>query len=51
MIGGAPWNSVPGVLWIEVPKEACDPLATVLAVELDSPLRLYRGSGHAIQSN
>lgn len=51
MIGGAPWNNVPGMLWIEVQEEACDPLATVLVVELDAPLRLYRGSGHAIQNN
>lgn len=51
MIGGAPWAGVPGVLWIEVPREVCDPLATVLRVELHEPLRLYRGSGHAIQDN
>ena len=51
MVGGAPWNDVPGVLWITVPQEACDPLATVLVVELDAPLRLYRGSGHAIANN
>lgn len=51
MVGGAPWNNVPGMLWIEVPTDVCDPLATVVAVEFEEPLRLYRGSGHAIQNN
>ncbi len=51
MIGGAPWAGVPGVLWIEVPESELDPSATVLKVELDGPLRLYRGSGHAIEAN
>lgn len=51
MVGGAPWNHVPGVLWIDVPSSACNELATVLKVELDGPLKLYRGSGHVIESN
>jgi alpha-L-fucosidase len=42
---------VPGVLWIEVPESELDSRATVLKVELDGPLRLYRGSGHAIEAN
>ncbi|MEZ0070180.1 alpha-L-fucosidase [Streptacidiphilus sp. MAP12-20] len=37
---------VPGMLWIEAPAEAdLDPHATVLALELDGELDLYRGSG------
>jgi alpha-L-fucosidase len=51
MIGGAPWAGVPGVLWIDVPESVLDPNSTVLKVELDGPLNLYRGSGHAIESN
>lgn len=51
MVGGAPWSQVPGILWIDVPTSDCDPLATVISVELSEPLRLYRGSGHVIQSN
>jgi alpha-L-fucosidase len=51
MIGGAPWAGVPGVLWIDVPESEIDPNSTVLKVEFDGPLSLYRGSGHAIESN
>ncbi|MFF6783325.1 alpha-L-fucosidase [Streptomyces sp. NPDC012510] len=37
---------VPGVTWIDAPGEAdLDPYATVLAVELDGELDLYRGAG------
>ncbi len=50
-VGGAPWMNIPGVLWITVPEAALDPNATVLKVELDGPLDLYSGSGHAIESN
>ncbi|MGW2202496.1 alpha-L-fucosidase [Streptomyces sp. NPDC001774] len=39
-------HDVPGVLWIDAPEGAdVDESATVLAVELDSELCLYRGTG------
>ncbi|MFJ8885250.1 alpha-L-fucosidase [Streptomyces sp. NPDC102402] len=39
-------HDVPGVLWIDAPEPAdVDPCATVLAVELDGELGLYRGTG------
>jgi alpha-L-fucosidase len=39
-------HEVPGVLWIDAPAAAdVDPHATVLAVELDGELDLYRGTG------
>ncbi|HEY3480257.1 MAG TPA: alpha-L-fucosidase, partial [Streptomyces sp.] len=39
-------HEVPGVLWIDAPPAAAvDPHATVLAVELDGELDLYRGRG------
>lgn len=39
-------HDVPGVLWIDAPAAAdTDPYATVLAVELDGELDLYRGAG------
>ena len=39
-------HDVPGVLWIDAPAAAdIDPHATVLAVELDGELDLYRGAG------
>ncbi|MFD7503215.1 alpha-L-fucosidase [Streptomyces sp. NPDC059850] len=46
VIGGL--HEVPGVLWIDPPAAAdLDGHATVLAVELDGELELYRGSGRA----
>ncbi|HEX8237159.1 MAG TPA: alpha-L-fucosidase [Abditibacteriaceae bacterium] len=50
-IGGAPWMNIPGVLWITVPEEVLDPNATVVKIELEGPLALYAGAGHAIESN
>ena len=44
VVGGL--HDAVGVLWIDPPAEAdLDPYATVLAVELDGELELYRGSG------
>lgn len=46
VVGGL--GEVPGVLWIEAPLSAdLDPHATVLAVELDGELDLYRGVGRS----
>ena len=51
-VGGAPWpDAAPPVLWIDVPERALDEDATVLKIELDGPLSLYRGSGGAIEKN
>ncbi|MEW1859666.1 alpha-L-fucosidase [Streptomyces sp. NPDC088194] len=39
-------HDVPGVLWIDAPAPGdVDPYATVLALELDGELDLYRGTG------
>ena len=45
------WSEVPGVYYIDVPEDVLDEKITVLALELDSPLRLYRGSGQVISFN
>ena len=45
------WSEVPGLLDIEVPEEILDPSMTVIAVELDGPIRLYQGAGKVITSN
>lgn len=46
VIGGL--HEVPGVLWIDPPAAAdLDGHATVLAVDLDGELELYRGSGRS----
>jgi alpha-L-fucosidase len=42
---------IPGVLWISVPDEACDPLGTVVKVELDGPLDFYAGEGQIVSQN
>ena len=36
------WNGIPGLLEIDVPDEVLDPMITVIAVELDGPVKLYR---------
>ncbi|MCR5006562.1 MAG: alpha-L-fucosidase [Clostridiales bacterium] len=51
VIGGAPWLHVPGVLWIDLKPEDTDPNMTVIKIELDGPLQLYRGAGQAISVN
>src|SRR5262249_14378683 len=41
-------GDVPGVSWIDAPPpSAVDPTATVLAVEVDGELDIYRGTGRA----
>jgi alpha-L-fucosidase len=51
VIRGADWWGVPGTLRIALPAEELDPYATVLRVELEGELSLYRGAGKAIESN
>ena len=51
VIGGAPWLHVPGVLWIDLKPEDTDPNMTVIKIELDGTLQLYRGAGQAITEN
>ena len=45
------WSEVPGVLYIDLPEEELDPNITVLAVELDGPVRMYAGAGQVITFN
>lgn len=45
------WSEVPGAYFIEVPATVLDHRMTVLAVELEEPLKLYRGSGQVISFN
>jgi alpha-L-fucosidase len=49
--GGATWLGIPPVLLIDLPADHLDKNATVIAIELDSPLELYRGQGGAIELN
>ncbi|WP_228457721.1 hypothetical protein [Chryseobacterium sp. C3] len=45
------WSEVPGIIYIDVPKEKLDRNLTVIAVLLDQPLELYREKVGAIESN
>lgn len=50
-LGGAPWLNIPGILWIDVPEDAIDKDCTVIKIELDGEIDLYRESGQNIESN
>ena len=50
--GGAAWNNIPGILRIEIPKkENLDSNVTIIEVELENALKLYRGHGNAVELN
>ena len=42
VVGKAYWSPVPGLLYIDVPKEVLDEQVTVLAVLLDGKIDLHR---------
>jgi alpha-L-fucosidase len=45
IVGKISWSHVPGLVYIDVPREAQDQYMTVLKLQLDKPLSLYRGRG------
>jgi alpha-L-fucosidase len=45
VVGKISWSHVPGLVYIEVPEKVLDPYITVLRLELDKPVSLYRGQG------
>lgn len=45
IVGKISWSSVPGLVYISVPRPFHDEYLTVLKVSLNEPLRLYRGKG------
>lgn len=50
--GGAAWNNIPGILRISVPSQSSvNQYVTVLEVELEDELVLYRGHGNAVELN
>jgi len=50
-VGGAWWLKIPGVLQVTLPADKLDQNVSVIAIDLETPLELYRGNGGAIQSN
>ncbi|MGY8945513.1 MAG: alpha-L-fucosidase [Flavobacteriales bacterium] len=45
------WNKYPGLTYIEIPKETIDPYYTVVALVLDSPIKLFNKKTGSVQSN
>ena len=43
--GGAPWFDIPGLAWIFLTEEDCASDMTVIKIELDDAVRLYRPIG------
>jgi len=45
VVGKISWSPVPGLVYIDVPSSSQDKYMTVLAVQLEGPISLYRGKG------
>lgn len=45
IVGKISWSPVPGLVYIKLPDVVQDRYMTVVKVELEKPLRLYRGKG------
>ena len=45
------WSEVPGVYYFDIPEDALDAEMTVMAIELDEPVKLYCGPGQVISFN
>ncbi len=45
IVGKISWSPVPGLVFLDVPAAARDPYMTVLKLQLDGPVKLYRGHG------
>lgn len=45
IVGKISWSPIPGLVYIDVPPTVLDKYVTVLKVELDGPVQLYRGKG------
>ena len=51
IVGKIYWSSVPGLVYIDVPENVQDKYMTVLALQLDKPVKLYRGKGGFLTNN
>jgi len=45
VVGKISWSPVPGLLFAEIPEGAGDEYMTVIKLEFDKPIALYRGKG------
>jgi alpha-L-fucosidase len=51
VVGKLSWSKVPGILYIDIPESELDSDVTVIALQLDSEVSLYREDMKAIESN
>ncbi len=51
VIGKHDWSKVPGLLHVRLPDAALDPVVTVVALELDGPVSLFKEHVKPIESN
>lgn len=45
IVGKISWSRVPGLVFLDFPEQANDPVMTVIELKLDKPLSVYRGKG------
>lgn len=45
LVGKISWSPVPGLVYIDVPKDEIDKYVSVIKVKLKDPIKLYRGQG------
>lgn len=45
IVGKISWSHVPGLVYINIPEKNQDKYMTVLKIQLDKPIKLYRGKG------
>ena len=45
IVGKISWSSVPGTVFMDLPVRAMDEYMTVVRLQLDGPIKLYRGKG------
>lgn len=51
VVGKQYWSDVPGLLYIDVPEDVQDENVTVIAMQLEGEVALYREKGQVIESN
>ncbi|WP_111308338.1 alpha-L-fucosidase [Confluentibacter sediminis] len=51
VVGKQYWSDVPGLLYIDLPEDVQDQDVTVIAIQLDGEVDLYREKGQVIESN
>jgi alpha-L-fucosidase len=51
VVGKLSWSKVPGILYTDIPESELDSDVTVIALQLDSEVSLYREDMKAIESN